>query len=393
MLWLVPVAIFLLWILWRMQPSKTTKPVTTMIVLGTGGHTTEMLLLIKQLDLRFFHPLIFVYTDDFCKQTAKPHYQNSPFLGIPRARSVGQSWFTSIFTTLWAIPISIKHVFTHHPRAIVVNGPGVCIPVVLGGLLHSLFHSRCEIIFVESICRVYKLSLSGKILKYFADRFYVQWPQILKRNNQSNMVCLSKFASTRNKYRLKPKEKITKEGYHCLVTVGTTNFDELMKSLFDQKELFASGLKKQNIKTLTLQIGGTSSLSTKDFEPLKKALSKEGVECSIQQILAHHFFEEELNKATWVIGHAGAGTVLETLDLRKRLIIVPNRSLMDDHQMELTEALGAHYCLWSPHNELPQFLHNVHNEERSFELPTHLTTKIFPNLLKGTIFKDVDHSD
>ena len=70
------------------------------------------------------------------------------------------------------------------------------------------------------------------------------------------------------------EEKVTKEGYHCLVTVGTTNFDELMKSLFDQKELFASGLKKQNIRTLTLQIGGTSALSKKDFEPLIKALSK-----------------------------------------------------------------------------------------------------------------------
>ena len=82
MLWLVPVAILLLWILWRMQPSKNTKPVTTMIVLGTGGHTTEMLLLIKQLDLRFFHPLVFVYTDDFCKQTAKPQYQKS-VLSLP----------------------------------------------------------------------------------------------------------------------------------------------------------------------------------------------------------------------------------------------------------------------------------------------------------------------
>jgi UDP-N-acetylglucosamine transferase subunit ALG13 len=189
---------------------------------------------------------------------------------------------------------------------------------------------------------------------------------------------------------LKPKVKIVKEGYHCLVTVGTTNFDALMTSLFDQKDIFASGLKKQNIRTLTLQIGNTTTLSKKDFEPLVSALKKEGVDCKIVNIFSHEHFYEELNRATWVIGHAGAGTVLETLDLRKRLILVPNRCLMDDHQMDLTKALGEHYCLWSPHDQLPQFLHNVHTEERSFELPTHLTTSIFPNLLKGVLFKTIE---
>ena len=114
----------------------------------------------------------------------------------------------------WEIIVILIPFWLFEPRTIVVNGPGVCIPVVLGGLLHSLLYSRCEIIFVESICRVYKLSLSGKILKYFADRFYVQWPQILKRNNQSNMVCLSKFASTRNKYRLKPKVTGPERNFH-----------------------------------------------------------------------------------------------------------------------------------------------------------------------------------
>ena len=35
-----------------------------------------------------------------------------------------------------------------------------------------------EIVFVESFCRVEKLSLTGKLLYYIADKFIVQWPQL-----------------------------------------------------------------------------------------------------------------------------------------------------------------------------------------------------------------------
>jgi beta-1,4-N-acetylglucosaminyltransferase len=41
----------------------------------------------------------------------------------------------------------------------------------------------CRIVYVESIARVRKLSLSGKILYYsrMVDRFLVQWPELQVR--------------------------------------------------------------------------------------------------------------------------------------------------------------------------------------------------------------------
>lgn len=46
-----------------------------------------------------------------------------------------------------------------------------------------LLLSDCRILYVESIARVRKLSLSGYILYYsrMADQFFVQWPELQAR--------------------------------------------------------------------------------------------------------------------------------------------------------------------------------------------------------------------
>ncbi|KAL7424277.1 Glycosyltransferase 28 C-terminal domain [Cryptotrichosporon argae] len=51
--------------------------------------------------------------------------------------------------------------------------------------------------------------------------------------------------------------------------------------------------------------------------------------------------EGEIEAATAVVAHAGAGTILSVLRRGRRLLVVPNTSLMDDHQRELADALGA----------------------------------------------------
>ncbi|SJX61061.1 related to ALG13-catalytic component of UDP-GlcNAc transferase [Sporisorium reilianum f. sp. reilianum] len=50
-----------------------------------------------------------------------------------------------------------------------------------------------------------------------------------------------------------------------------------------------------------------------------------------------------IESADIVISHAGSGTILDTLRMRPRtpsLVVVPNTSLMDNHQVELAQALG-----------------------------------------------------
>ena len=45
-----------------------------------------------------------------------------------------------------------------------------------------------KIIYVESICRVKSLSLSGRILYYFADHILVQWKSLLQQYPHCNYI-------------------------------------------------------------------------------------------------------------------------------------------------------------------------------------------------------------
>ena len=110
-----------LWLVIRFLCGKDKK-VKTLIVLGTGGHTIEMVNLIKDLNKKLFTPIIFIFTDEFCRETVIEHYgpQVCPFFRsvlyetfshITRARAVGQSWFTSIFTTFYSLIIAFGQIF------------------------------------------------------------------------------------------------------------------------------------------------------------------------------------------------------------------------------------------------------------------------------------------
>jgi beta-1,4-N-acetylglucosaminyltransferase len=60
-----------------------------------------------------------------------------------------------------------------------VRVAGTCLPICMAGYLLRYCGVRpVRVVFVESFCRVKTLSLTGRLLYYFADRFVVQWPQL-----------------------------------------------------------------------------------------------------------------------------------------------------------------------------------------------------------------------
>lgn len=62
------------------------------------------------------------------------------------------------------------------------------------------------------------------------------------------------------------------------------------------------------------------------------------------QISWYHFKENissDMEKASLIISHAGAGSCLEALSVAKPLIVVVNQKLMGNHQLELAEKLHS----------------------------------------------------
>lgn len=222
------------------------RTIKTLVVLGSGGHTGEMFKLSKSLLPERYTPLIYVVADTdklsrarleetfnkehnarmlnrkaeptinrsentetgynlrerkpsqkaeeikISSQSESQHIETTDEIQkllekpvveiIPRSREVGQSYITSVLSTMKAILYSFVLVLKHKPDLILVNGPGSCVPICVSGLLLRIL-GICDgrITFVESLCRVKSLSLTGKILYWFTDDFIVQWPDLKEK--------------------------------------------------------------------------------------------------------------------------------------------------------------------------------------------------------------------
>ncbi|CAK9069481.1 unnamed protein product [Durusdinium trenchii] len=163
-------------------------PLRTAVVLGSGGHTMEMLSLLKEVDQeRYRCDFIMAQTDSSSLkkvQATRPDLAKdlTRFHVIPRSREVGQSWSSSLLTTAQAFLACLGLVWELNPQVLLVNGPGTCFPVVAAVLLFELIaFRRVSLIFVESVCRVKSLSMSGKLIYPFADAFLVHWPELVER--------------------------------------------------------------------------------------------------------------------------------------------------------------------------------------------------------------------
>jgi beta-1,4-N-acetylglucosaminyltransferase len=174
----------------RKACAKRFHPLRTAVVIGSGGHTTEILKLLQNLNPRNYSPRIYIMASNDATSEVKileieesclsrDGLKSYEIVKIPRSRSVGQMYISSVFTTLFAILASFPVMLKKRPELIICNGPGTCIPVcVIAFIIRILYITDTKIVFVESICRVKTLSLSGKILLLFADAVVVQWPEL-----------------------------------------------------------------------------------------------------------------------------------------------------------------------------------------------------------------------
>jgi beta-1,4-N-acetylglucosaminyltransferase len=233
----------------------------TVAFLGSGGHTTEMIQLLQQLDHTVYTPIVyFVSKSDVtsiprlqryilssdggavkggdrgsswhrwegrCPDDTSANKQmklmdngatitstsdnnnsnsnnnnnklktnNAQVYFLPRAREVHQSYISSIFTTIYSAYETIQLLWKIQPNLIVTNGPGTCVPIIYCAFILRCLFSLVDMdrrsssssknilfrtIFVESLCRVKTLSLSGKLVYPIVDSFVVHWPSLMER--------------------------------------------------------------------------------------------------------------------------------------------------------------------------------------------------------------------
>ncbi|XP_044288433.1 UDP-N-acetylglucosamine transferase subunit ALG14 homolog isoform X2 [Varanus komodoensis] len=129
--------------------------VALLVVAGSGGHTMEILRLLSSLS-QSYSPIHYVLAE-------------SDKMSEEKIRSFEQ-----------------KRAELLSNSSVLCNGPGTCVPICISSLLlRMLGLKRVTIVYVESICRVENLSLSGKILYYFSDYFIVQWPALKEKYPKS----------------------------------------------------------------------------------------------------------------------------------------------------------------------------------------------------------------
>jgi beta-1,4-N-acetylglucosaminyltransferase len=116
-----------------------------------------------------------------------------------------------------------------------------------------------------------------------------------------------------------------------LVTVGSTKFDDLIKTV--DREDFVQQLVDLGYSGLHVQFGRSTYVPT--------YLSAKSNDFDIVTYKYCTTWKDEVSKAGLIIGHAGAGTILDSLETKKPLIVVPNHQLMGNHQTDIAEELAS----------------------------------------------------
>ncbi|GMM32526.1 N-acetylglucosaminyldiphosphodolichol N-acetylglucosaminyltransferase anchoring subunit [Martiniozyma asiatica (nom. inval.)] len=151
------------------------------ILLGSGGHTSEMIRIISQFkeELENYQSNYIVTSGDGTSVASLHNFNpNAGVYQLHRARSVHASISSTIGNTIVSQVESIRLVYKIKPDLLLCNGPGSCICLALAMLLRRFFTGKGRILYIESAARVSRLSISGQLMQLLADRFVVQWAQL-----------------------------------------------------------------------------------------------------------------------------------------------------------------------------------------------------------------------
>lgn len=138
---------------------------------SAGGHLTQLL---KISDSWKGYDVVFVTTTDAVGSELKKR---------GRTYIVGEcnrNNFLKVITVFWRC---LKIIYKEKPNLIISTGAAAgCILCFLGKL------RKAKVIWLDSITNTQRLSLSGRMVRYIADLFLVQWPDLAAKYDNVEYV-------------------------------------------------------------------------------------------------------------------------------------------------------------------------------------------------------------
>ena len=185
------------------------------------------------------------------------------------------------------------------PRVILTTGAAVAVPFAWVGKLVG-----ARVVYIESLTRIEKPSVSCRLIKPVADRLYVQWPEPRR--------CAAAGPVRRQRVRAAV----------ILVTTGTNGapFDRLLREVESARRP----------EPVVVQHGPS---------PLRPA------NATCVDYVSYEELARLVQEARTVVAHGGVGSILVALANGKRPIVAPRLArfgeAVDDHQLELGRKLDA----------------------------------------------------
>jgi len=144
------------------------KKMKILMVLGSGGHTAQMLKLIKMLGNKYNYEYLINRND-----VVTPKKVSGKIYSIPNPRVFEASAFSKVSKTAWGF---IKSFFIILRFDVIISaGPGLSVPAFYA----AKFLGK-KTIFIESWSRARSPSVSGRLCYPVSDLFFVQWPEMKK---------------------------------------------------------------------------------------------------------------------------------------------------------------------------------------------------------------------
>jgi len=144
--------------------SKDKKRLRICLAASAGGHLTQLL---KLADSWSRYDTFFVVTSALVQEELQKY--GSVYI-------VGECNRNHPLLVIKVLLKCMKIIFRERPQVVISTGAAAgCIECFLSKLIGA------KIIWIDSITNVEKLSLSGRMVRYIADLFFVQWPRLTKK--------------------------------------------------------------------------------------------------------------------------------------------------------------------------------------------------------------------